>query len=112
MLPTLNRSAVTVKPKQPFVDWLRSADPTSGDIAAEAIAEPTIYLLPASEDDEELAVYVRLASQSIFEDQLDAWYQVRSKWPADRGFEAFCRWFEFRADTLLLDLCDDALRHD
>ena len=28
----LNRSAVVVKPKQHFLDWLRAADPTSLDL--------------------------------------------------------------------------------
>jgi hypothetical protein len=26
---TLNRSAIVVKPQQPFLDWLHTADPTS-----------------------------------------------------------------------------------
>jgi hypothetical protein len=26
---TLNRSAIVVKPKQPFLDWLYRADPTA-----------------------------------------------------------------------------------
>jgi hypothetical protein len=41
----LNRSAVVVKPKQPFLDWLRTADPTSGGITlGELEQDPTIYL--------------------------------------------------------------------
>jgi hypothetical protein len=28
----LNRSAVVVKPKQPFLEWLHRADPTSSSI--------------------------------------------------------------------------------
>ena len=29
---TLNRSAIVVKPKQPFLDWLHAADPTSQEL--------------------------------------------------------------------------------
>ena len=43
----LNRSAIVVKPRQPFLDWLHAADPTSRDITLlEAAADPTIYLIP------------------------------------------------------------------
>jgi len=33
----LNRSAVVVKPKQPFLDWLHHADPTSRGITLEQV---------------------------------------------------------------------------
>jgi hypothetical protein len=47
MLPTLNRSAVIVTPKQPFLDWLHGVDPTSLDLTLDDVSEPTIYLLLA-----------------------------------------------------------------
>jgi hypothetical protein len=34
----LNRSAVVVKPQQPFLYWLRSADPTSVGITLDEVA--------------------------------------------------------------------------
>lgn len=43
----LNRSAIVVKPKQPFLDWLRTADPTSRNLTLqELVREPAIYLIP------------------------------------------------------------------
>ena len=43
----LNRSAVVVKRKQAFLDWLHSADPTSGGITLHEVGlEPTINLIP------------------------------------------------------------------
>lgn len=110
MLPTLNRSAVFVVPKQPFLDWLRGADPTSLTLTLEDVSDPTIYLLPDCEDDDELEAHVRNFSNAIFEDQLDAWYRDRRKWPKDRDFGTFCLWFEYRAHSMLLDLCKSPLR--
>lgn len=46
MPPALNRSAIVVTPKQPFVAWLHAADPTSVEIGPEEICEATVYLLP------------------------------------------------------------------
>jgi hypothetical protein len=107
MLPALNRSAVIVTPKQPFLDWLHVADPTSLTLTLDDVREPTIYLLPDCEDDGDLRAHVRNYGDTIFEDQLDGWYRERSGWPADRDFKTFCLWFEYRAHTLVLDLCDD-----
>jgi hypothetical protein len=42
---TLNKSAIIVKPKQPFLDWLHATDPTSRELTLLDLArEPTIYL--------------------------------------------------------------------
>jgi hypothetical protein len=41
----LNRSAIVVKPKEPFLDWLHAADPSSRDLTLlDLVREPTIYL--------------------------------------------------------------------
>jgi hypothetical protein len=112
MLPTLNRSAVIVTPKQPFLDWLHGADPTSLTVTLEELSEPTIYLLPECDDDQDLIAHVRNYCDTIFEEELDAWYQDQSTWPVYRDFKTFCVWFEYQAHTMLLDLCDRPLRYD
>jgi hypothetical protein len=54
-MDTLNRSAIVVKPKQPFLDWLHVADPTSHGITLFDVAgETTIYLIPECDTNEEL----------------------------------------------------------
>jgi hypothetical protein len=112
MLPTLNRSAVIVTPRQPFLGWLHGADPTSLTLTLEDVSEPRIYLLPGCDDDQDLVAHVRNYCDTIFEEELDGWYQERSSWPVDRDFRTFCLWFEYRAHKLLLDLCDGPLRRD
>src|SRR3954470_9186087 len=112
MLPTLNRSAVLVTPKQPFMDWLRTVDPSNADLEVEDVCEPTIYLAAGTEDDEELERFVSDPSKMTFEDQLEGWYRVRSRDPLTRDFKTVCLWFDYRAEALLLDLCDDPLAHD
>ena len=42
-----NRSALIVIPRQPFLDWLHAADPTSHELTLPDLArEPNIYLIP------------------------------------------------------------------
>jgi hypothetical protein len=43
----LNRSALVVKPRQSFLDWLHAADPTSHRLTLpDLVREPIIYLIP------------------------------------------------------------------
>jgi hypothetical protein len=109
-MDTLNRSAIVVKPKQPFLDWLHIADPTSHGITLFDVAgEPTIYLIPECDTNEELEDVLRELCEEIFEEQLDSWYRVISGWPQNRGYEVFCQWFEVQHFSMLIDLCDGPL---
>jgi hypothetical protein len=110
MLPTVNRSAVIVIPKQPFLDWLHGGDPTSVTITLEDVSQPTIYLVPDCEEEQKLITHLRSYSTKIFEAELEAWDREQSRWPVDRSFKAFCQWFEYRTHTLVFDLCDTGLR--
>src|SRR5215472_11205211 len=112
-MDVLNRSAIVVKPKQAFLDWLHSADPTSVDLTLlDLVREQTIYLIPECERDEEVAKVLRELCEEIFEEQLAAWYTDRSTWPPDRSLDVFCHWFDYQHHSMLVDLCDESLIHD
>ena len=106
----LNRSAIVVKPKQLFLDWLHTADPTShrltlGDLSR----EPTIYLIPACDTEADIQEVLSELCEEIFVEQLAGWYRDEETWPRDRSFEVFCGWFEFRHHSMLVDLSDEPL---
>ena len=53
-MEAINRSAIVVKPAQPFLDWLHRVDPTSAQLTLDDLSlEPTIYLLPECQGKEE-----------------------------------------------------------
>ena len=109
----LNRSAIVVKPKQPFLDWLHGADPTSMHLMlADLLREPTIYLIPECDTDEDVAEALRELCEEIFDEQLAGWYTDTSTWPRDRSYEVFCQWFDYQHHSMLVDLCDDPLIYD
>jgi hypothetical protein len=110
---TLNRSAIVVKPKQPFLDWLHATDPTSLELTLLHLTrEPTIYLIPECDTDEDVAEVLRELCEEIFEEQLAGWYTDISTWPRDRSFDVFCRWFDYQHHSMLIDLCDEPLIRD
>jgi len=112
MFLALNRSAVVVTPREPFVAWVRGLDEDSQDITAAEICQPALYLLPECEDDDRLLALLRKAGKRIFEEQLEAWCQDPSSWPIDRSFDVFQQWFEFHQFTLILDTCRKPLKRD
>ena len=106
----LNRSAIVVKPRQPFLDWLHAADPTSRHIALPEIAEdPTIYLIPGCDSEEDVHEFLRELCEEIFVEQLAGWLTDEESWPQDRSFDVFCSWFDWQHHSMLIDLCDEPL---
>ena len=66
----VNRSAIVVRPAQPFLDWLHRVDPTSAQLTLEELRRvPTIYLLPWETEDEALEHLADVSSE-IFKEQL------------------------------------------
>lgn len=109
---TINRSAVVVKPAQPFLDWLRRVDETSRHLTEDEFGqEPTIYLLPKWETDDEALKYLADVCDEIFQEQLNSWYRVPSVWPAQRDLKTFLLWFDCSFHSIVIDLSEDRLRH-
>jgi hypothetical protein len=108
----INRSAIVVRPGQPFLEWLHRVDPTSAHLRLEDLRrEPSIYLLPEWGSNEEAREHLREVSAAIFEEQLNGWYRVPSVWPGDRDLNAFLRWFECSFHSMVVDLCDEPMEH-
>jgi hypothetical protein len=104
---TVNRTAIVVKPDQPFLDWLHRADPTSNELSLEDLQrEPTVYLLPECANEGEAGQYLGEVCGQIFEEQLDGWYHVPATWPNRRDLDAFDRWFEWSFHSMEVDLSD------
>src|SRR5215475_5128311 len=80
----VNRSAIVVRPAQPFLDWLHRVDPTRAQLTlGDLRREPTIYLLPEWETEGEALEHLAEVSSEIFKEQLNGWYRVPSVWPED-----------------------------
>jgi hypothetical protein len=110
---TINRSALIVKPGQPFLDWLHQVDPTSAGLTLEDLQrEPTIYLVPECDRQDQAIEYLGHSVRDIFEEHLDGWYRVPAVWPKKRDLPTFQRWFEFSFHSMIVDLCDKILEHE
>jgi hypothetical protein len=109
----INRSALIIKPAQPFLDWLHQVDPTSTRLTLEDLQrEPTIYLMPDCDSQDQAIEYLGESVRDIFEEYLDGWCRLPAVWPKKRDLTTFQRWFEFSFHSMIVDLCDDVLEHE
>jgi hypothetical protein len=109
----LNRGALILKYKQPFVDWVKAADPFQAAklSLAEANHESNVYLVEV-EDEEELEAWLSLNYEVLFDEELAGWYTDPALWPQDRSFERFKQWFHLEFHSVVFDTGTTPLDED
>lgn len=106
----LNRTAITIRPKQPYLDWANSfTDGGPTFQVARARTYGTAFLLPEAEFETEIEEWIAENSAWLFEFQLSAWSEDESSWPPDRGAKTFGEWFEVDIHETVVDLAEHEL---
>ena len=106
----LNRSALSIKPTQAFVDWINSLEPTVGDddLTLDDIdLESTVYLIPEMDSPEALSAFVRERHKEILESELRAWEEDERQWPETHDWSLFQRFLKVEYSFLAIDLDDE-----
>ena len=107
----LNRSAINIRLKQPFVDWINSLD-DSGDEPvrlADVNQETTTYLVPELEDETALADLLEVRYLDILENELFSWEEDTSLWPDSLERDLFDAFVEVELAFMVFDLDDQNL---
>ncbi len=111
----LNRSALIIRYKQPFVDWINSVETGLENARTLTIndlnEENNVYLIEV-EDQEELEEWLDLHHEDLFEDELYSWYTDSSLWPEDRSLDQFVTWCAFDLYTMVFDTGSSPLEDD
>jgi len=105
----VNRAAITVVPKEPYIDWANGLEQLGVKLTPENQLAPTVYLIEdISEylvtDEEVMKRYFKV----IFEAELRAWHRIEDDWPKKRGFKTFAKWFEFTVHSMVVDIHHDS----
>ncbi|ANF59250.1 hypothetical protein [Halotalea alkalilenta] len=106
----VNRSALSVKPTQAFVDWINLLEATEGEDdlnLADVERESTVYLIGEMDTEEALLAYVRERYLDILESELRAWEEDSRLWPETLDWALFERFLRVEHSYLALDLEDD-----
>ena len=105
---SINRAAVVVRPKAPFVEWARSLD---GGLPETTEPWTSVYLVDAGENEEPSCV-LRQSFALIFEEQLEAWHLDVDEWPTPRTLTMFCDWFDADVVDVVFDISEGPIEHD
>ncbi len=106
----LNRDAVMVRPKKPFIDWIYYND-SSVKITPEEIKNyRNIYLIPEMEDDEARQKCLEKNCQEIFQAELFEWYTDETLFPKDLNYKVFKEWFEIEMFEMVVDTVDKPIK--
>ena len=101
----VKRTAVIVKPKQPYITWANALEDDGVMLGEEYVPEHNIYLVEDTTgcmlDTEEI---VEPYFKTIFEEELNSWHRLVDNWPSNRDFKTFLAWFEVEIHSMVLDL--------
>lgn len=105
----LNRSAISIQLKQPFVDWINSLDEKGEQVTLEEVnLEATTYLIPELEDEEALEVFIDERHFELLENELLSWEDDDSYWPADMDRALFDEFLDVKLSFMVFDLDEQA----
>jgi hypothetical protein len=83
----INRVAVLVRPKEPYLAWARQLDEEGPSIHEMAIEDlSAVYLMESADDPEPI---LRRRFGIIFEEQLESWHRIPGDWPLRRTYDMF-----------------------
>jgi hypothetical protein len=106
----LNRTAVSIAAKQPYIDWTRrhDADAAKGMLTV-ARVKPygTAILLPEFELEEDVQEWIEENASWLFELQLAEWTAEESTWPSTRDIKTFREWFRVDIHSTVIDEGED-----
>lgn len=106
----VRRSALVIRPKSPFSDWLKSIDPK--DEADYSLEEGDVYLLPDFEEVKQMDNWLKKHFDEIFTDQLNNWFVDEQLWPQNRTYKMFKEWFNFSMHTMIWDTLESSIHKD
>ncbi|WP_027847954.1 hypothetical protein [Marinospirillum minutulum] len=105
----LNRSAISIQLKQPFVDWINSLDEEGEQVTLEEVnLEATTYLIPELEDEDALEVFIDERHFELLENELLSWEDDDSYWPADMDRALFDEFLDVKLSFMVFDLDEQA----
>ncbi len=94
-----------MKPKQPFVDWLRGLPDPATDVDLEHLrSDCNAYLISEWENEQELERILKRCCTKIFEEELVAWWRLEADWPKKRTLSVFREWFDIECVSMVTNV--------
>ena len=103
----LNRSAVVVRYRVAFRDWLRSIGVEEEEFQDHG--DKSIYLIGECDYPEDQEEVLRESSSAIFYEEVSAWHLDPEQYPYFNDVTLFTAWFEIEFFDMVSDALDEPL---
>ncbi len=103
----INRSALIVRVKQPFIEWANSID--DGPKAELNTYDPTLLLVDELAMSAEWHELEKDVWGRVFSYQLAGWHRNPKDWPQNRTLAMFREWFDVELHLGVCDASEDPL---
>lgn len=103
----ISRSAIVVRPRGPFVEWILSISeelPQDDEYRRRLENHVRAYLVPEVEIEDDCAWLVDSFWRVIFKLELYGWSRDKHEWPRRRTRSMFDRWFDVTVVDMVFDL--------
>jgi hypothetical protein len=97
----LNRSAITITLKKPFIDWNNALFPDL-PMDENMLGESKTYLINELHDN--AGDVIKKYYKEIFEIELEGICIDEDEWPPKRNFKLFNEWFSYEISDWVMDL--------
>jgi hypothetical protein len=108
----VQRSAIIIRPKQPFWDWLDGIHPGFKHHDEDDDDSPDIYLLPDFEEMKAAETWLKKNFDLLFCTMLNDWYTDESHWVPKRTFKMFKEWFDYTLHTTVYDTLEEPIEKE
>ena len=106
----LNRSALIVRYREPFLRWASGIDDDDPTGPADLRESVSVYLVPPDPAEREESAPIGEFLTAIFEYELESWCSDQELWPPQRDAAAFAAWFDVTTESMVIDLALGKLR--
>ncbi|MFH2058338.1 MAG: hypothetical protein ABIJ59_05505 [Pseudomonadota bacterium] len=108
-MKSINRTAITIIPKQPYIEWANSFEDGVGYDHPHA----TTILIPDKYDEFNYETYLKKTfNQQIFEEELESWMADPDVWPPKKTYKIFKEWFDVICSDMTWDYGDKDVEHE
>ncbi len=105
---SVKRTAIVIKPKEPFFVWLLNLD---NDTRVEEIElDSDMYLLPDFDSIEEMEKWLKKNYDDLFMNQMNNWWTDEDLWVPNRTFKMFKEWFDYQLHMMIWDTLEEPIQ--
>lgn len=109
----VNRSVAIIKPKQAFLEWANSVSDEGHQFSIFDLGvEYNVVLLPEYDSKEHAEAILKERCREMFEIELSGWIADASKWPENRDYETFLKWFDVEFHSMVFDPVEDRIEKE